>query len=92
MIDAHSSWIGLRASQGVAGSMPRHGTGPVGKRYLIGRCMRLAHSWQAGWLARFQAWRGKHPHVMGFGHVGGIIFWKSTIFSSKWSITDEFFL
>ncbi|MBW5281372.1 hypothetical protein [Burkholderia gladioli] len=66
MIDAHSSWIGLRASQGVAGSMPRHGTGPVGKRYLIGRCMRLAHSWLAGWLARFQAWRGETSSCHGF--------------------------
>ncbi|WP_186180147.1 hypothetical protein [Burkholderia gladioli] len=51
MIDAHSSWIGLRASQGVAGSMPRawHGTG---WQTIFNRSMHASRAFMAGRLAR----------------------------------------
>ncbi|MGN3965446.1 hypothetical protein ACS0ZG_21555 [Burkholderia gladioli] len=51
MIDAHSSWIGLRASQGVAGSMPKawHGTG---WQTIFNRSMHASRAFMAGRLAR----------------------------------------
>ncbi|CAG9217820.1 hypothetical protein BGLA2_2710009 [Burkholderia gladioli] len=49
MIDAHSSWIGLRASQGVAGSMPRawHGW-----QTIFNQSMHASRAFMAGRLAR----------------------------------------